>query len=145
MLTDWNFLYSNLLHDAAARWGLPAIPGRPVIGLPPYYEGRGMGVVGNPYAQEPIPTAETHRYEKDRVRCLVRLFTFNGRWGFSLVYTGARQGFGYGNFLKFCQPHPARVDALAAAAAELAQRRDIAPEVLRWAEALSVPQQLALF
>jgi hypothetical protein len=145
MLTHWDNLYSNLLHDAAARWGLPAIPGRPVIGLPPYYEGSGMGVVGNPYAEEPIPTVETHQYEKDRVRCRVHVFTFNGRWGFSLGYTDARQGFDYGNFLKFCQPHPSRVDALAAAAAELAQRRDVAPDVLRWAEALSRPQQLALF
>ena len=138
-------LYSDLLHDAAERWGLSVLPGRPLIGLPPVCEGTGEGIVGNPYAAEPIPDSEVWTFEKDRVRCKVRLFVFNGRWGYSLDYTDTRQGFGYGNFLKFCDPHPTRIDASADVPKRLQRIRDVAPEVIRWAQALSEPQQMTLF
>jgi hypothetical protein len=139
------YSYSDLLHDAAERWGLSVLPGRPLIGLPPVCEGTGEGIVGNPYAAEPIPDSEVLTFEKDRVRCKVRLFVFNGRWGYSLDYTDTKQGFGYGNFLKFCRPHPTRVDALVHVPNALRWRRDIDPEVIRWAQALSEPQQMTLF
>ncbi len=121
------------------------MPGRPLIGLPPACEGAGEGVVGNPYAKEPIPDSEVLRFEKDRVCCKVYLFTFNGRWGYSLDYLDGRSGFSYGNFLKFCRPHPTRADALADVPNELRRRKDVDPHVIRWAQALSEPQQLTLF
>jgi hypothetical protein len=139
------YSYSNLLHDAAERWGLPVLPGRPLIGLPPICEGTGEGIVGNPYVVEPIPTSETLTFEKNRVRFRVSLFTFNGRWGYSLDYTDSRQGFSYGNFLKFCRPHPTRADALVDVPNALRWHREVDPEVIRWAQALSEPQQLTLF
>jgi hypothetical protein len=138
-------LYSDLLHDAAERWGLSVLPGRPLIGLPPVCESTGEGIVGNPYAKEPIPDSEVLRFEKDRVCCKVYLFTFNGRWGYSLDYLDGRSGFSYGNFLKFCRPHPTRADALADVPNELRRRKDVDPHVIRWAQALSEPQQLTLF
>ena len=55
--------YSNLLHDAAERWGLSVLPGRPLIGLPPVCEGKGEGIVGNPYAVEPIADSEVFSFE----------------------------------------------------------------------------------
>jgi hypothetical protein len=137
--------YSDLLHDAAERWGLSVLPGRPLIGLPPVCEGTGEGIVGNPYAAEPIPDSEVLTFEKDRVRCKVRLFVFNGRWGYSLNYTDTRQGLSYGNFLKFCDPHLTRIDALADVPKRLQRIRDVDPEVIRWAQVLSEPQQLTLF
>lgn len=138
-------LYSNLLHDAAERWGLSVLPGRPLIGLPPVCEGTGEGIVGNPYAAEPIPDSEVFTFDKDRIRCKVRLFVFNGRWGYSLDYIGGHQGFSYGNFLKFCNPHPTRIDALVDVPNALRRRRNVAPEVIRWAQTLSEPQQMTLF
>ena len=137
--------YSDLLHDAAERWGLSVLPGRPLIGLPPVCEGTGKGIVGNPYVVEPIPGCEVLTFEQGRTQLKVRLFTFNGLWGYSLSYADTKQGFSYGNFLKFCRPYPTRTEALADVSNELRQRKDVDPEVIRWAQALSEPQQLTLF
>jgi hypothetical protein len=142
---NWLCIYSDLLHDAAERWGLPVLPGRPLIGLPPVCEGTGEGIVGNPYVAEPIPGCEVLTFEKNRVRFRVSLFIFNGRWGYSLDYMDTRQGFSYGNFLKFCRPHPTRADALADVPNALHWRMDVDTHVIRWAQTLSEPQQLTLF
>lgn len=143
MTEDDLYSYSDLLHDAAERWDLPVLPGRPLVGLPPACEGEGM--VGNPYAAEPLADCEVLRFEKGRVRLAVHLFVFNGRWGYSLSYADMHLGFGYGNFLKFCRPHPTREAALADVPDALQRRRDVDPGAIRWAQSLSQPQQLTLF
>lgn len=139
---EFDEYYSERLHDAAERWGLPVLPGRPLIGLPPNCEDR--GIVGNPYNPKQIPDAEVLEYESGRIRFKICLFTFNERWGYSLTYLSGHGGFAYGNFIKFCDPHPTRIAALADVPLTLQQHRDVSAGAIRWAQLLSEPHQLAL-
>lgn len=141
---DFDVVYSNLLHDAAVKWGLDEIPGRPLIGLAPYWEGKEKGIIGNPYQPEQIPPAEIIRSEKlpgNRIE----LFTFNGRWGFSLSVTSSERNFCYGNFLKFCDPYPTKQAALEAAVAKVIESAKGDRPVIAWAQALLQPQQIDMF
>ena len=139
----WNLRYSKLLHDSADKWGLDVLPGRPLIGLAP--GSSSPGIVGNPYQPEPIPIVESlaWRGKPEWHRATISLFTFNGMWGYCPSVTTRDRGFDYGSFLKFCNPHPTRQAAIAAAADEISSKVQD-NKLIRWARSLAEPQQLSL-
>jgi len=144
--------YSDMLHDAAIKWGHEPMPGRPRIGNAPAYKGR--GIVGNPYVEEPIPTVESLEFSRGDIRLTIDLFIHREQWGFSLTLTCNTYGASYGNFLKFCDPHPNRAGALVAARKEVLRRceqpvADSKPSgyasLIKWLDEISQPKQLSLF
>jgi len=75
----------------------------------------------------------------------IRLFKFNGRWGFCLSLQWNNGGWCYGPFLKFCDPYPTRKKALQAAASEIKLIHGIDKKIIKWAISLTQPKQLNLF
>jgi len=143
-MADFDIVYSNMLHNAAVKWGLEEMAGRPLIGLAPYWEDKGKGIIGNPYQPKQIPPVEVIQPERlpgNRIE----LFTFNGRWGFSLSVTCKTRNFCYGNFLKFCDPYPDRQAALEAAAAKIIEATKGDPKLTAWAKSLAQPKQIDMF
>lgn len=133
-----------MLHDAAIKWGLEEMPGRPLIGLAPYWEGKGKGIIGDPYQPRQIPPAEVIEPEKlpgNRIE----LFTFNDRWGFSLSVQCAERMYCYGNFLKFCDPYPTRQAALEAAVARIIEDSKGDSRLTAWGKSLIKPRQISMF
>lgn len=152
-IAPWRLEYSERLHDAAARWGLPVLPGRPVVGLPSAadYEN---GIVGNPYQPNMASTMETVDLWFKPVRCeiVIRLFTFNGRWGFSLDVTDRRpnnyRGYSYGNWISSSDPFTTREGALLGAADRLLELQitEFARDhIAAWRASLTEPVQLDFF
>ena len=141
--------YSELLHNSAAAWGLDVIPGRPLSGLSPGNEAR--GIVGNPYHGK-ISTVEMHEFTEGQKHSKISLFMFNEQWGFCMDINYSNGGYGYGPFLKFCDPYPTKRLALQAAAKYVADSIDARTEckpmdkrIIAWAKSLAEPKQLSLF
>lgn len=137
--------YSELLHRSAEKWGLPVLPGRPLIGLPPGDDH--LGIVGNPYQPEPPPIVEVLEWRSKTRKhdyARINLFIFNEKWGYCLNVAERGSGRHYGPFLKFCDPYPSRQDAVLAAAREVMSIAN-GPELRAWARSLTKPVQLELF
>ncbi|MBE2223819.1 MAG: hypothetical protein IAF02_19925 [Anaerolineae bacterium] len=133
--------YSELLHNSATKWGLTEIPGRPLIGLPP--SSTRDGISGNPYLEEPIPTHETITCGQSSIR----LFEFNGFWGYSLDVKQKHGSYGYASYLKFCEPFPSKKTALINAISQIASDADPDEDkdLIKWTKSLLQPIQLTLF
>lgn len=142
-MTDWRKIYSDLLHNSAAKWGLEVVPDRP------YIEDN-----TSPYPKPEV--CETLHWESGKHAYLdVGLFFFNGQWGFCLNVQFSGGGFGYGPFLKFCDPYPTRMAALHGALikfnhyiardAQSGYRYREASAMLSWLERQTQPEQLTLF
>ena len=86
--------------------------------------------------EEAIPITEVLKAEDGARRNQVKLFEFNGRWGFCLHINGRKRGMIYGAFLKFCDPYPTRHEALRAAIERVAEIGDGDAFLLQWAKEL---------
>jgi len=116
MTQDWRSAYQKLLRTSSEKWGLDYIH------------------------EDAVPINET-LYSPDG-RSYIKLFSFNGFWGYCLTLTSKYRGHRYGSFLKFCDPYPNREDALSAASRKVIQEFGEDPELVAWARSL---RQLRLF
>ena len=119
---NWHTRYQQLLENSSKAWGLDHVH------------------------TDMIPTDE--RLDDGPNRSCVDLFTFNGKWSFSLCLSWSTGGTSHGNFLKFCTPYESRSAAIAAARAKIKKRvpaddRDRS-KFVRWANTLGT-EQLTLF
>ena len=48
-------------------------------------------------------------------KCEIRLFKYNRQWGYSVSIDTYSEGWGFGSFLKFCDPYLSRQLAIGAA------------------------------
>jgi len=128
-----NLTYSNLLHDSAARWGLPVPEDRPIID-------DATSSYPRPVVVETLEWHSGHGWP----RAAISLVTLHDLWSFaySVSFTGA--GGGFAPFLQFCDPLPTRDAALAAAIRALRERHALPAEITAWLDSLQ-PQQLSLF
>lgn len=97
--------YSDLLHRSAEKWGLPVMPGRPLI------DDR-----TSPYPR--LEVVETMKWRQDKSPynwATIQIVTLNGQWSFCASFSVHESGVHFGPFLKFCDPLPTRQDALRAA------------------------------
>ena len=134
--------YSDMLYAAAERWGIevPAGPDRPLI----VDEQAPLG--GR------LPVVEELRWtEKGKGYHYVRigLISFNGLWSFTLNTQGHHSSHTFGPCMKFCPPHPTRIDALRAAVESVRRSLKSANDGISgldaWFESILEPVQMSLF
>lgn len=127
----WDDVYSALLHDSAASWGLAVLPGRPLINdrVDPY--------------PNPAPV-ETLEWKMGWRSAEITLLTLNGRWSFCLDVRQWGEGTCFGPLRKFCAPHPTRAAALSAAI-EAVRRLRPGADLAAWLDGLTAPVQMGLF
>jgi len=133
--------YSDMLYAAAARWGIdvPAGPDRPII-ADEHAPLRGR----LPVVEEMRWSEKDHRYHYVHIE----LILFTDRWSYALDVTGHHSGYAFGPRMKFCAPHPTRIDALRAAVDSIRRYLMAANDSIlgldAWLESILDPVQLAL-
>lgn len=97
-------------------------------------------------ADKLLPLTETLGFEHSEIR----LFQYNGQWGYCLSLNLKKSSTSYSAFLKFCDPHETRYSALEAAVAKIEQEigrltdSSDHSDIKIWAKGLIAPQQLKL-
>ena len=100
---QWRQNYSDMLNDAAERWGV-GIEGRPFITSKEEDE------------RFHIPVVETLTFTPPKqwrwARNSIDLLELNGQWSYCFHFMTNTTGSSYGPCMKFCQPYPDRETAL---------------------------------
>lgn len=105
--TRWKAAYSDKLHDIAAKWGFPEIPGRPLVDSLDCY----LGFKGPvPLLEEIKPRFKNNSY--------LGVFTLNTLWGCSWNISTIAGSMGHAAVLGFCLPHGRRFLAIETAIEE---------------------------
>lgn len=127
-------LYSNILHDSAAKWGLPVPVDRPII---------------DEWYYPKLAVVETLRWNSRRSAyhwAQISLVTLNDMWSFTASFHLPDGGMSWGPELRFCDPFQKHDDALLAACNALRRCAGyLTSEINTWLNDLTTPRQFNLF